>query len=477
MNIAKEIDTWVETPATPLNIKFSEAEIQLTQKLRHLAGKRLTCLAQWKSETVIAKFFYGARAQQQVEKESAVLKELIKKGIRTPKFLAMYEKAGCSVLLIEYIADAISLAKWLKDEPEQSAFEKTMSKTTTLMLECHRAGFEIKDPHLDNLLIRKDDVFIIDAGDITQFSEPLNNERSLQNMALLYAQLPVTQDVITFQVLKNILLEKSDLEAPNEKEWQQRLIRQRRWRQKKFIDKKVFRDCTAYHCEQSSSRFLVAKRDFFTDEVAQALTNPDMLIEKGTLLKNGNTATVAKVEIGDKTYVLKRYNIKKPIHSFIRGFMWSRAAVSWRNGLLLEMLGIPTAKSYVMIEGRWGALRRRSYLLSEFISAPTAWDIFEDKQFNEQNRSDWAKKISELFMLLKRNQVSHGDLKAQNILCHTKTAALIDLDGLQSTLVYKKFLQRYKKDIQRFQISWPSKWRENPYFAEYVLALLNSEAH
>jgi serine/threonine-protein kinase RIO1 len=140
------------------------------------------------------------------------------------------------------------------------------------------------------------------------------------------------------------------------------------------------------------------------------------------------------------------------------------------------MLGIPTAESYVLIEERWGALRRRSYLLSEFIDAPQAWDVFENNKFNEQDRNEWAKRIYELFMLLERSQISHGDLKAQNILCPTKGAVFIDLDGLQSNLSYKIFLHKYKKDIQRFQISWPSKWSANPYFTKYLLTLLNSKA-
>jgi len=475
MTIVQEIDNWAKNPIAPLNIKLSAGDAQLTKKFRHLSGKRLTCLAQWQGKAVIAKLFYGARAQQQVEKEAAVLKALIKKGIRTPQLLGVHEEVDCSMLFIEYIADSASLAEWLRLNPDQAEFDSIMAVATALMLECHRANFEIKDPHLDNFLIRNGDVFVIDAGDIAQLSKPLNHEDSLQNIALLYAQLPVTHDVIAFQALKNTVTEKSAIEAPNEKEWRQCLVKQRRWRQKKFIDKKVFRDCTAYYCEQSSKRFLMAKRDFFTDEVAQALENPDALIEKGTLLKKGNTATVARVDIAGKTYVLKRYNIKKRIHSFIRGFIWSRAAVSWRNGLLLEMLGIPTAKSYVMIEERRGALRRRSYLLSEFVNAPTAWDVFENNRFNEEDRKEWAKKISELFVLLDRSQISHGDLKAQNILCPTKGAVLIDLDGLQSNLPHKEFLQKYKKDIQRFQISWPLKWSENPYFTKYALTLMNSK--
>ncbi|MEO1897882.1 MAG: lipopolysaccharide kinase InaA family protein [Cycloclasticus sp.] len=466
MNIAQGIESWAKNSIEPLNIKLNDGDIQLTEKLRHLPNRRLTCLAQWQNKIVIAKFFYGVRAQQHVEKEASVLKALIKKGIRTPSLLGVYEEADCSVLIIEYMAHSTSLADWLKLEPEQLEFDSVISETTALMLECHRAGFEIQDPHLENFLISNGEVYIIDAGDIAQSNTPLSHESSLQNMALLYAQLPVTHDLIAFQVLKKTLSAVGYLDVPDEKTWQQRLISQRRWRQKKFIDKKVFRNCSAYICQQSRSRFLAAKRDFFTDEVAQALSNPDALIEQGFLLKDGNTATVARVEIAGETYVLKRYNIKKPVHALIRGLRWSRAAVSWRNGLLLEMLGIPTATSYVLIEERWGAMRRRSYLLSEYIDAPQAWDIFEGERFDEQEKKEWAKKIYNLFKLLKRCQISHGDLKAQNILCPPEGAMFIDLDGMRANQEFKAFDRQFVKDIKRFHKSWPDKWLSNPYFLQ-----------
>jgi len=223
---------------------------------------------------------------------------------------------------------------------------------------CDSLGFSIKktnsgEDYLKALSNNK--VFIIDACDIEQTNSALCDERSIENMALLYAQLPVTCDVIAYPLLKESLILANE-QVVDEKEWQQGLIKQRRWWQKKFIDKKVFRDCTAFICKSNYSRFLVAKRGIYTDEMAQALSNPDALIENGYLLKSGNTATVARVEIAGKTYVLKRYKIKKRVHSILRGLRWSRAAVSWLNGLLLEMLGIPTAKSYAyaLIEERWG---------------------------------------------------------------------------------------------------------------------------
>ncbi|MGB0237202.1 MAG: lipopolysaccharide kinase InaA family protein [Cycloclasticus sp.] len=474
MKISDLIENWASHPDQSINIELKAGDVQLDQQLRHLPKRRLTCLAKWQGKTVVAKFFYGSFHKLQAEKEALLLKALIKAKISTPSVLLLATLGGVTVLLIEYLEDSKSILDWMDARPSEAEFKAFFSSVTELLITCHQAGFEIKDPHLGNFLISKGDVFIIDAGDIQLLKTPLNPQASINNLALLYAQLPVTFDEIAFGVLTKRLGNKLNI---NEKSWQTLLIKQRRWRQKRFIDKKVFRECTAYVCNKNSHRFLVAKRGFFTEDVAKALENPDALIEQGHLLKNGQTATVARVDIAGKQYVLKRYNIKKKVRSILKALMWSRAAISWRNGLLLEMLGIPTAKSYAFIEERVGVFRRRSYLLSELIDAPQAWDIYESEHFSEKEKTRWAEKIYELFLLLKTSQISHGDLKAQNILCMEQTALFIDLDGLKSDQRYQRFVSQFHKDINRFQISWPKKWKKNPYFARYEKQLLNLDIH
>ncbi len=156
----------------------------------------------------------------------------------------------------------------------------------------------------------------------------------------------------------------------------------------------------------------------------------------------------------------------------IRGLRWSRAAVSWRNGLLLEMLGIPTAKSYALIEERWGAMRRRSYILCENVEAPTAYHLFVDEKIDGDIKKQWAKKLYDLFALLKRSQISHGDLKAQNILCPVSGAVFIDLDGMKTKQSYSGFYRQFKKDIMRFQRSWCNKEATAKLFKDYCNLLL-----
>lgn len=473
--LSTQLENWATNPDEACTIMFENTSLVLGEKLRYLPERRLTCRGSWNEKAVIAKFFYGEKSKHYADKESLALEALQGADIKAPRLLHVTNTADVSIIIIDYIDESVTLLEWLKTDPKMQKFERVLSKATTLLLACHKAGMQINDPHLDNFLLSKDEVYVIDAGDIKQEQHSLNKKDSINNMALFYAQLPVFYDVIAYRVLaaelkknkKNIVLTDGD--------WQGLLIKKRRWRQKKFIDKKVFRECSAYICKRDKTRFAMFKRNMYSDKLALALSKPDTLINNGVLLKDGGTATVALVEIAGVQYVLKRYNIKKPIHAVIRGLKWSRAAVSWKNGLLLEMLGIPTAKSYAMIEERRGPLRRRSYLLSEYIEAPQAWDIFNAENMTEELKAMWAKRIYDLFELLKRSQISHGDLKAQNILCPDEGPQFIDLDGLLCDQGYKGFLRQFKKDIHRFQISWPSKWQSNPYFSKFEELLTGSK--
>lgn len=111
-------------------------------------------------------------------------------------------------------------------------------------------------------------------------------------------------------------------------------------------------------------------------------------------------------------------------------------------------------------------------MLSEYIDAPHAWDIYEYDKYDEESKKQWAKNIYVLFLLLKRSQIIHGDLKAQNILCSPQGALFIDLDGMKSNQSCKGFSYQFKKDINRFNRSWLPEGRGNRFFQCYLKKLL-----
>ena len=126
--------------------------------------------------------------------------------------------------------------------------------------------------------------------------------------------------------------------------------------------------------------------------------------------------------------------------------MPSRAAVSWKNGHLLEFNHIPTAKPLLMLENRWGAFRGRSYVLTEYIGGIHAFDYFEQNLVATE-REAMAIKINTLIKHLHQSGFVHGDLKAHNIWIKGNEPILIDLDGMereQQPLIEKDWLRLHR---------------------------------
>ena len=85
-------------------------------------------------------------------------------------------------------------------------------------------------------------------------------------------------------------------------------------------------------------------------------------------------------------------------------------------------------------------------------------------------------KISDIMQQLKWARVSHGDMKAQNIICTETGPVLIDLDGLKSNQSIKSFNSQFVKDVARFNRSWRPSLESNPFFEKHLSLLLKMNA-
>ena len=81
-------------------------------------------------------------------------------------------------------------------------------------------------------------------------------------------------------------------------------------------------------------------------------------------LKRGRTATLARVEVNGRQLVIKRYNIKGPVHALSRSWRPSRAWHSWLEGHRLNFLGIATPRPLALVEQRAGPLRGKARWVS-----------------------------------------------------------------------------------------------------------------
>ena len=179
----------------------------------------------------------------------------------------------------------------------------------------------------------------------------------------------------------------------------------------------------------------------------------DSLVTWQNLLKNGNTCTVAKVEIGNRPIVIKRYNIKSFWHGVSRAPRQTRAAVSWANAYRLKLLDIPTPNPIALIEERKLRLRGKAYFLCEYIDAPDAAQFFVECT-DKNARSEAVKNIATLFYKLYLLRISHGDTKASNIKIVDNKPVLIDLDSMAQHSFSFTALKAHARDLRRFMQNW-----------------------
>ena len=66
-----------------------------------------------------------------------------------------------------------------------------------------------------------------------------------------------------------------------------------------------------------------------------------------------------------------------------------------------------------------------------------------------------AEAIRNLFAMLFRLKISHGDMKANNLLWHDGRLSLIDLDSLTQHGSNRAFVRAWRRDRERFVRNWP----------------------
>jgi tRNA A-37 threonylcarbamoyl transferase component Bud32 len=224
-------------------------------------------------------------------------------------------------------------------------------------------------------------------------------------------------------------------------------------RSKKYL-KKFFRESEELVCRKNFRRFMLCKRGDFTPAMAAFLSSPDKVLDKlkAGLLKKGRGSTVGRVRIDDHDLVVKRYNTKGFWHALRRCIRATRAAHSWRNAHRLLMLDISTPRPVALLEKRFGPLRSTAYFINEYVEGPRAVDFFEDRILS--GKREVAQSIAEIVNKLGAAGISHGDMKATNIIIHKQEPALVDLDAMRVHACPRRFTALHRKDVKRFLKNW-----------------------
>lgn len=451
---AKALVTAGRDVSVPFGVELSDGRVLTVERLlRVLPRKRIVGQASIDGQPVLVKLFIAARSEQHWQRELAGIRALIAAGLPTPELLdAMPLPGDGHVLLTQFFPDAESLASAWQDEPLDNLRAQRLLPVMPLLAKMHAAGLTQTDLHLGNFLLAHGQCHVIDGDAVTvaKPSRALAAEECVDNLAIIFAQLPPHWDERLLPFISVYAAEPGAI-LPDERVLLDKVRRVRERRLKEFLGK-LGRDCTQFAVDRDFSRFLVVDRDT-RDCLSEFLGNPDRVLGKGHRLKSGATCTVADVFVGERRLVIKRYNLKHWRHALSRLWRPSRAWHAWREGHRLAFYDIATPRPLAMIEERYGPLRRRAFLVTEFCAGKSLLQVLDAQKVPGELL---AGAIKGLFNALHRLHITHGDLKASNLLWDDERVFLIDLDATHQHSTERGFMRAWARDRARLLRNWPA---------------------
>ncbi|HCS28609.1 MAG TPA: hypothetical protein DIW43_14200 [Spongiibacteraceae bacterium] len=432
------------TVPLPATLVVDGSDMQLTDCLRLLPGKRVTLAASWRKKAVIAKLFLPLAAKEQTAEVSGYT-ALSEAQIATPQLLwSGTLDNGLLAVIYQKLEGVESLASGVAGA-RREAF---LAASFELLSKMHRAGLWQADIHFDNFLLAGGNLHVIDNATIRQQSKALSPEQAIDNMAAFIAQFPwreraalLSSPALGLPISADKKTARSSLEQRSRSIWWQRAD--------KYL-KKVFRNCTDIAVSRHRGWYLAHQRTLDEIWLERFKAAPDSLVVKGELLKDGNSATVVRSRIGERSVIIKRYNIKNAGHRVRRLFRETRASNAWRAAHLLQMAGIKTPEPLVLLEQRRGPMRGVSYLVTADAGGEEMLDAYQRREPTEPELED----VREIFRIMGELQLCHGDFKAKNFLVTDLGVQLIDLDVLHAVNSKSSFARCARQDRERFLRNW-----------------------
>jgi len=427
-------------PSLPFALSLPDGgRLEFTRLLRLLPGKRLAGLARWNDEPAFAKLFIGAQAIRHGERERAGLAALAAAGLPTPALrFAGPTGEGGYLVLTEFLDGASALGE-LPTSPQEP---QPVLSAMRLLGRLHEAGLVQHDPHFGNFLRHDGQLLMIDGDGVR--ADP-SASGQLANLARLLAELEPVWDGQRQQLLQ-AWGRQADAKALDA------AVLTARQRRLRHSIAKTVRDCSQFVVQKTFRRFTAALREPWP-ALQTLLADPDAAMAAGQCLKDGNTCTVAAIEAAGKTLVVKRYNLKNWRHALSRAWRPSRAWHSWQTAHRLDFYGIATPRALALIEERRGALRGRAFFIAEHCPGPNLLTLLAPSREPEPAIQQ---ALRELFELLYRLRITHGDLKASNLLWHAGRIVLIDLDALTEHRSASTFARAWRRDRERLLRNWPA---------------------
>lgn len=427
--------------------------------IRVIPGKRLVAFGSWGDKEVVAKLFYErGKAKRHLRRDVLGIDALMQANVPTPRLLYQGSTPNrrIQVLLFERITQSKNLEIIWQEQKSSDEFAMLMHQVIVELAMQHVLGILQRDLHLKNFLVTENRIYTLDGGGIEKFPDILNKTQSINNLSLFFAQLGVGTEHLQHELFKEYVKSRGWIIKQSDLNLLKKLVackNKERWQR---YQKKIVRTCTAFVKITKWNQASVYDREYLSPELLDFLQDPERIFNQPgvVFLKTGRSATVAKIMLDDRFFVVKRYNMKDNWHWLRRCLRPTRAATSWRIAQRLRLFGISTARPVAYVEKRFFGLRMESYFVMEYVAGENLGEFFSSYKKEEEHFDKIASKVIDMFNKLSELKMTHGDLKMTNILLANDNPILIDLDGMREHATRFRFKKAFKREKERFMKNW-----------------------
>ncbi|WP_011589568.1 MULTISPECIES: lipopolysaccharide kinase InaA family protein [Alcanivorax] len=420
----------------PFSLELAQETLVAKSILRHLPGKRLVVNGRWQGQPVIAKLFFNDK-KAVGQHEYALLRKLASQGVQVPETIAVLEQGAHTVLLMKPVVGA-ELGTLLEKTFNPALLQSLLDTVWQL----YDAGWIQTDLHLGNFLVDEArGIVCLDAGEIRPVPSKRGSRALVDNLALMCSQASLAlQDQLIlqcYQFMRARGVDGCDFENKCRKFLLKRMVQ---------ADRKWQRNCSAIRLESIKDGVAYIDREY-RDKARTWLAyceNPEGL----PLIKKGSRISV----FADESWVVKHYQESSLKARLKQKMKHSRGMISWRQGWLWALLGIPTPRPVMLVEFTEGVRAGTSVIVFPRLQSQALSLVMEQQRSRAEHLAESVRLWLERFLWA---GISHGDMKAQNILVNDNDdISFIDLDNASFSVRARRAKAKNRKDRMRFERNW-----------------------
>lgn len=194
------------------------------------------------------------------------------------------------------------------------------------------------------------------------------------------------------------------------------------------------------------ARYIIASD--FDNQLVTGHEKLNTALEQGEVLKHDQTTTVARHD----ALIIKRYNPRSQLHKVKRAFRRSRACRCWAMSYAFNRAGLNVAQPIMMYERRVGPIRTDAYFVSQDLQGEELLTALPNMS-NEQRQQVLAA-LRNAFVQMRKHKLTHGDMKASNLLWVNGELFFVDLDAAKQHSTMSSWKMSHHKDVKRFLKNW-----------------------